>query len=527
MSDSRSPPAQAEEARDRAPLRLSGRYVYIQFRPLSQKNVVFHLDTMTTDKRKLRVSFGTLYPSVRFLGSSLRVPLHPSAEGKWMVLAIDMNAVLALCSNPRPGADPPPPPEHEQLLGVTLCSDMVVRGVYTSQTAYTPPTLPGDMALPVPSGSAWGALYDWVWCPTGPAVDTDVYSPPRGRRDAKPETQRPRTAMRERRHFQAEEQAAHEETSEPVDASKENAVVATGTQRVAPPSTGKREPSSVPIFMAEASGDAWSAKTKKPARDGPLSRTVLGAPRAAKDETTMASAPGAATALSIRDAARRSDEPLQQPPGLALERIIGFSGGRFPNLSWALGNRVVFPSNNTMVLMDLGSPDAPAADGDGADKPALGITPTNHVLGHEGGSSFSPHHSAPITIVAVSNRRTLMVSAQGGKEATVCLWDLKNESWLCDLQAHASKMASASFSRDDTLLCTVGADQNHRVQILVWDVAKLCSSRRQGSGGVVDSVAVVAKQLSDFHIQTMKFSPYHKQVSERRGTGSWGWSKLC
>ena len=76
-----------------------------------------------------------------------------------------------------------------------------------------------------------------------------------------------------------------------------------------------------------------------------------------------------------------------------LERIIGFSGGRYPNLSWALGNRVVFPSNNTMVLMDLGSADASAG----------ASTPTNHVLGHGRGSSFSPHHSAPITIVAVND----------------------------------------------------------------------------------------------------------------------------
>lgn len=130
---------QAEDVRERAPLRLTGRYVYVEFRPLSQKNVVFHLDTLTADKQRLRISFGTLYPSVRFLGSSLRVPLVLGTEGKWTVFAIDMNAALSLCSSPQPSLRaedaPSDAPQHLLLLGVTMCSDMVVRGVYTSPAA--------------------------------------------------------------------------------------------------------------------------------------------------------------------------------------------------------------------------------------------------------------------------------------------------------------------------------------------------------------------------------------------------------
>ncbi|CAM9975316.1 unnamed protein product, partial [Choristocarpus tenellus] len=57
---------------------------------------------------------------------------------------------------------------YGRLRGVKLGSNMVVRGVYTSDTFYSPETLPRDMALPIRRGQTWEDAYRWLWLPQTP-----------------------------------------------------------------------------------------------------------------------------------------------------------------------------------------------------------------------------------------------------------------------------------------------------------------------------------------------------------------------
>ena len=317
----------------------------------------------------------------------------------------------------------------------------------------------------------------------------------RGPRARMGDGQRPAGRTLERRHFQAWAVDGTGETDPGAPSRDEPPATP------APPASPSRACKPTSIFMPD--GD-WNGKAKKaPQRDASKS-LIPAAPTTIGINDENAGSAGN-TAQQIRESSRGPDAPSPgpRPAHLSLERIIGFSSGRYPNLSWAHGNRIVFPTNNAMVVMEV---KASETEGGAA-------VMSNHVLGHSARQPFSPQHSAPITMVTVSHRRALLVSAQSGKDALVCLWDLKNEQWLCDIQAHASHMSAVAFSLDDTLLCTVGVDQSHRVQLKIWDVAKLCSARRHGPvGSAMDSVAVIAKQLSDFQVGCIKFSPYQKHV---------------
>lgn len=51
------------------------------------------------------------------------------------------------------------------LRGVRLGSNMVVRGVFTSDKLFTSKTLPKEMTLPVRGEVSWDATYGWLWLP--------------------------------------------------------------------------------------------------------------------------------------------------------------------------------------------------------------------------------------------------------------------------------------------------------------------------------------------------------------------------
>ena len=83
------------------------------------------------------------------------------------------------------------------------------------------------------------------------------------------------------------------------------------------------------------------------------------------------------------------------------------------------------------------------------------------------------------------------------------------ESCASILTAHSSGLASLSFSPDDKLLCAVGKDVHRRIQIIVWDVTRaLDDNRAANSPGA--PYPIVARQISEFDVRRIKFSPYEE-----------------
>jgi WD40 repeat protein len=180
-----------------------------------------------------------------------------------------------------------------------------------------------------------------------------------------------------------------------------------------------------------------------------------------------------------------------------LDRVIGNSSAQSGSLAWGKDcESLVFPCERAVVTMAVNSGKQPGAEDINAQRFIMG------------------RHTACVNLVTVSNDRTLLVSSQGGRDARVCLWDLARRKWLCDLHGHVSHVASTCFSADDVHLCTVGRDAQHRCQIIVWDVAALRSGRGvgMGPGTVATNLAIVARQISDFHMNRIKFNPADSTV---------------
>lgn len=117
----------------------------------------------------------------------------------------------------------------------------------------------------------------------------------------------------------------------------------------------------------------------------------------------------------------------------------------------------------------------------------------------------------------------------------VKIWDMGRGAEVCSMKAHEGNILCMAFSLDDCLLCTVGYDKRRRVQIKVWNVQELCvdavSTNDDGVGGegpkaggrIVwtaisgrgaedrNEAGLVARQISDFDIVKIKFSPFEQQ----------------
>ena len=96
--------------------------------------VMFHIDLMTLDGQSMRLSCSSLYTTFKFVGQALRIPVRISPDGRWTVFAMDIPALLSTyATEPNRKA-----PEYKCLKGIKLCSNMIVRGVYTSHSIFSP-----------------------------------------------------------------------------------------------------------------------------------------------------------------------------------------------------------------------------------------------------------------------------------------------------------------------------------------------------------------------------------------------------
>jgi WD repeat-containing protein 90 len=101
-----------------------------------------------------------------------------------------------------------------------------------------------------------------------------------------------------------------------------------------------------------------------------------------------------------------------------------------------------------------------------------------------------------------------MASAEGEVNGQLILWNLVEGRKVAALRPHAEGTTSVAFSPDASMMVTVGQDQHRRVQIIVWDVQMLLLEKVANNAAQVISGLAIAKQLSDFHINRICFSPF-------------------
>ncbi|NXN82297.1 WDR90 protein, partial [Bombycilla garrulus] len=182
-------------------LGLTGRYLYLLFRPLPRKHFLVHLDIATEENQVVRISFSNLFKEFKSTATWLQFPFVCGAAGKgtarrgeelglgwhtstkiywaapadvrWTCLVLDLPSILALYLSRRYG----------HLRGVKLCCNLLVKNLCTSNLLFEPGVtfaearlgdlscrgvapMPRELAFPVPKGEKWHNLYDYIRFPS-------------------------------------------------------------------------------------------------------------------------------------------------------------------------------------------------------------------------------------------------------------------------------------------------------------------------------------------------------------------------
>ncbi|OWK55855.1 WD repeat-containing protein 90 [Lonchura striata] len=170
-------------------LGLTGRYLYLLFRPLPHKHFLVHLDVATEENQVVRISFSNLFREFKSTATWLQfpfvcgaasegmaqrgVPGAAPADVRWTCLVLDLPSILALYLSRR----------HSHLRGVKLCCNLLVKNLCTSDLLFEPGVtftrarlgdlscrgvapMPRELAFPVPKGEKWHDLYDYIRFPS-------------------------------------------------------------------------------------------------------------------------------------------------------------------------------------------------------------------------------------------------------------------------------------------------------------------------------------------------------------------------
>ncbi|NXE98126.1 WDR90 protein, partial [Menura novaehollandiae] len=174
-------------------LGLTGRYLYLLFRPLPRKHFLVHLDVTTEENQVVRISFSNLFKEFKSTATWLQFPFVCGAsegsacEGtarrgatgaappdvRWTCLVLDLPSILSLYLSRRYG----------HLRGVKLCCNLLVKNLCTSDLLFDPGVsfsearhgdlscrgaapMPRELAFPVPKGENWHDLYDYIRFPS-------------------------------------------------------------------------------------------------------------------------------------------------------------------------------------------------------------------------------------------------------------------------------------------------------------------------------------------------------------------------
>ena len=177
-------------------LNLTGRYLYVLFRPQAAKYFVVHIEVVTNQGMVIRISFSNLFKEFKSTSTWLQFPYSsslankeyhyksssksaekddkPSLHVRWTLLTLDLKAILShyLHSN------------YAYLKNVRLCSSLLVKNAFTSDIEYSPlvtadgaktpsggsicqyvQPLPREMSFMVTRGHSFTDVYDYIRFP--------------------------------------------------------------------------------------------------------------------------------------------------------------------------------------------------------------------------------------------------------------------------------------------------------------------------------------------------------------------------
>ncbi|XP_063961233.1 WD repeat-containing protein 90-like isoform X2 [Lytechinus pictus] len=482
-------------------LGLTGRFLYLLFKPIAGKYFVTHIDVTTHDGLVVRLSFSNLFKEFkststwlqfpyicpagkgsveRITSKSVRKDLHGPApsSSKWTLLVLDLQYILSMYLNCK----------YKYVKSVRLCANMYVKNVFTSDMQYEPDIslqdardmgllvqgiapLPREMSFRVAKGERWADHYDYIRFPSvGSKVPFDSVQLNNSGHVTRSTIQVPGHVSPQR--------VSPKQVSVSRDADSQSSL---SHSTSAVKQKKKRSTKAVSMSLPEVgvSGELSVLQGSQgevhvfaqPEDDITVHR---------HDDKTGMTLSTRISKPSSKHSSKASSKPhrdeiynsLQPDPIISLKKIIGFGGVTTDEILWDHhGNHVVYPCHAVIVSMGVS----------------------------DGLQRFFIGHTDEVSCLALSSSGTLLASGQTGQQAVVRVWHYQSGEGLAMFKAHTHSIFTLSFSGNGTSLCGVGKDGHGKNMVVVWNTSRV---HRRGD------VPVIAKAHTDVDIVRMRVSPY-------------------
>ncbi|CAM9746250.1 unnamed protein product [Lampetra planeri] len=493
-------------------LGLTGRFLYLLFKPLPNKFFVVHLDVCTQEGLVIRVSFSNLFKEFKSTNTWLQFPFlcggakdsvheRTAAANKqaddrgpapgnvrWTCLMLDLHHVLSCYLSQC----------YSHVKSVKLCSCMTVRNIFTSDAIYQPGltfaeaklsgltsqgfvAMPREMAFPVPKDSSWHEFYDYIRFPSnGNRLPFDsIQKGQAGPPDTAPAQMSP--ARNVPRMVNASK-SGHErvsiiqQTTAPRKQPDKSRLVVLSLPEVhlRTPTDGiSRAHGGDNTGRAGGGEGSWEGSDgeNSGADSSPQEAGALGDDGCIHVYAQRAGG-GNSRPAEVRSWTCRGFRTLQSEPLLKLRRVVGFGGGTNRYALWTRnGATLVYPCHAVIVALDV-------------------ETSSQH---------FLTGHSDKVSALAFDGNTEILASGQSGPQAVVRIWNFQKRSCLAMFKTHAHSLFSLSFSWSGDVLSGVGRDSHEKTMVVVWDTSGVTHRR---------DVLILAKAHTGVDVQTMVISPF-------------------
>ncbi|CAG9312063.1 unnamed protein product [Blepharisma stoltei] len=418
-------------------LGLTGRYIYAQLQVPPNKFFSMHFELVLSNSKTkaeepFRISISNIYKESKLTSSGLQLTCFPNE--KWFVACIDAKAIFDQYLGPWIIS--------HALKAINLCSNMFVRGIYTSEILYNHNTLPREMMLKLSREERWENVYDWISFPDIEEREGFKKNKKEDNKVNRKEKKQVSKGKKEPRNDEENKQSNGFSEGIRENASESSKRISTEEE--------KRE-----SFTRESiKSDSFNQKRIKEVR-------IVEAP-------------------VVKDI----ENPLLPDPIMGLTHIIGYSGGKPGNVKWTRpqsdfsayppeftqgsSKYLIYPSGCALVL----------------------INPVTQK------QQFLFAHTSPVVCLALSSDGTLIASGQDSPNPLILIWQIKTRRPPSYISlAKLNNVKAIDISTDSHYLVTAGTDSLIKDEILIWDITN------------PGKAELLIKQTSNYHINTIKFSP--------------------
>jgi WD40 repeat protein len=250
------------------------------------------------------------------------------------------------------------------------------------------------------------------------------------------------------------------------------------TIRYFPVSNAKESTKFIAYFQSEAEHTRKTFVDQKESKLSPFSENILReSPGQADNFTDLEKAVIFRENLeqdNVQNTAAQSSV-LRPSPILKLEKIVGFTGRTCPDIRFSKlePDRLYYATGNNIITTRLDS-----------------LNQQDFLMGHK----------AAVTCLELSADGKILASCQEGDTPMLRIWRTDTHTCVGKFNVGVAEARCITFACQGYTMCVIGTDKHCRDEILIIEAQTKEDGRSMGA-------KIVARQISEFNILTIKFSP--------------------